>query len=131
MEPELQQGPPLASPFRDLYALALVEGRVDDARQRLGAWADQPPVPRDHLWVGFTVLRARAFTWLGMQMGALWCRLADAAAVATLRDELTPYASRVGPAREHVLHAREVHQRLGLTGWVERTDRLLGAVGAP
>ncbi|HEX6888260.1 MAG TPA: BTAD domain-containing putative transcriptional regulator [Candidatus Nanopelagicales bacterium] len=132
--------------FRDLHALSLVEaGRLDDARRALGAWRDQPPLPWDYLWLGFTVLRAQ-----------LWARLDDAEAVRDLRAALAPYESRVGAgalavafhgavamtlgqlaaaagdeaaAREHLTRARQVHESLGLAPWVRRTDGLLAALG--
>jgi tetratricopeptide (TPR) repeat protein len=132
--------------FRDLHALSLVEaGRLDDARDALGAWRDQPPLPWDYLWLGFTVLRAQ-----------LWARLGDVEAVRDLRAALAPYESRLGAgalavaflgavpmtlgrlaaaagdeaaAREHLTRAREVHESLGLAAWVRRTDELLATLG--
>ncbi len=127
--------------FRELHALTMVAaGRLDDLRIRLGAWAEQPPIHRDYMWVGMTMVRAR-----------VWAALGDQEAVADLRAQLTPYADWLGgtiavtfqgsvhqalgelalaaddrdAAADHLRRAREVHERLGLPVWVARTDALL------
>ncbi|WP_336923437.1 BTAD domain-containing putative transcriptional regulator [Aquipuribacter sp. SD81] len=148
LEPALRAGAQHAPEhLRDLYALHLVRtDRTREARLLLGAWADQPPVDEDYLWPTMTVLRA----WL-------WLELDDAAAVAALRARLEPHAHLVAAggmssfflgslahtvgrlalhsgdvegARRHLLAARQAHERMGLPGWVERTDALLARAGA-
>ncbi len=145
LEPELRAAPHV-SLFRDMHALSLVEaGREDEARRLLGPWAEQPPVPRDYLWVLFTAARAR-----------LWARLRDPDAVAALRAALAPYADRLAvgsvavaflgsvelalaelaaaageteAASEHLARARRVHVDLGLDLWVRLTDELSDRLG--
>ncbi len=126
---------------RDLHALALVaDGRLDEARLRLGAYAEQPPVHEDYMWVGLTVVRGR-----------VWAALGDQEAIADLRARLAPYADWFGgtiavtfqgsvhlvlgelalaagdrdAAADHLARAREAHERLGLDLWVRRTDALV------
>ena len=134
--------------FRDLHALALVEGgRVDEARSLLGPWREQPAVPWDYLWVGFTALRAH-----------LWSRLGDPVAVRELRDTLVPYADRLATgsvavafhgsvelalgelaaaagdreaAALHLGRARRVHEALDLPVWVRLTDELAARLDLP
>lgn len=133
--------------FHELHALALVqEGRLDEARRALGAWSEQPPLPWDYLWVGFTVFRA--YTWMA---------LGDRVAVADLRAQLTPYADRLAgtiavcvlgsvelvlgelaaadgdpvAARDHLDRARRTHEELGLTLWLARTDEAIARLAQP
>jgi hypothetical protein len=147
LEPVLRAGAEHAPEhLRDLYALLLATtGRQDAARLLLGAWSDQPPVVPDYLFLTMTVMRA----WL-------WLELADPDAVAALRADLEPHAHLVAAggmssiflgsvahtvgrlalqqgdvdaARRHLQAARQAHERMGLPGWVERTDALLAACG--
>jgi tetratricopeptide (TPR) repeat protein len=133
--------------FRELHALALVqEGRLDEARRALGDWPEQPPLPWDYLWVGFTVFRA--YTWMA---------LGDRAAVADLRAQLAPFADRLAgtlpvgilgsvdlvlgelaaadgdpvAARDHLDRARRTHEDLGLTLWLARTDEAIARLAPP
>jgi DNA-binding SARP family transcriptional activator/tetratricopeptide (TPR) repeat protein len=147
--PELEGALRAAAPYhptvRDLHALALVRaGDPAGARLAIGGWAQQPPLPRDYLFVTATVVRA----WL-------WIGLEDAAAVRELRADLTPYADRLASgaqtvaflgsvelalgeltaaegdpdvARGHLERARARHAELGLDFWVERTDQRLAAL---
>ena len=76
-EPALRQAAEYQpTELRDLYALALVEaGRADEARRLLGAWAEQPPVIRDYLWISLTALRA--WLWLALARPRLRDRRRD------------------------------------------------------
>ena len=127
--------------FVELHALSLVAaGRLDELRLRLGSYAEQAPVHRDYMWLGLTCIRARC-----------WAALGDQEAVADLRVELAPYADMLAgtiavtfqgcvhhtlgllalaaddreAAANHLRRARDVHERLGLALWVDRTDALL------
>jgi hypothetical protein len=127
--------------FVELHALSMVAcGRVAELRLRLGAYAEQPPVHRDYMWLGLMCIRARC-----------WAALGDFEAVADLRTQLEPYADLLAgtiavtfqgcvhhtlgllaltahdrsAAAEHLRTAREVHERLGLDLWVARTDELI------
>jgi hypothetical protein len=143
IEPQLRVAAEHApTTMRDLHAYALVgAGRQAEARLLLGQWADQPPILPDYLWTTMTVLRAQ-----------LWLELGDADAVADLRRDLEPCADLVAagamsslfagsvahtlgrlalqqgdlPASRRYLElARDVHARMGLPGWVARTDAVL------
>ncbi|HET6966797.1 MAG TPA: hypothetical protein VFI44_00905, partial [Ornithinibacter sp.] len=148
LEPQLGAAAAQIELFRDVHALSLLEaGREPDVRGLLGSWAEQPRVPRDYLWVLFTVVRAR-----------LWARLRDPDAVADLRAALTPYADRLAvgsaavaflgsvelalaelaaaadeddAAATHLARARRVHEDLGLDVWVRLTDELGDRLGLP
>ena len=140
VEPALREVAPYHPAFRELHALSMVAaGRLPELRQRLGAWAEQPVVHEDYMWVGLTVVRAR-----------VWAALGDDEAVADLRTQLAPYAEWLGgtiavtfqgsvhqtlgelalvagdreAAADHLARAREVHERLGLGLWVARTEAL-------
>jgi tetratricopeptide (TPR) repeat protein len=133
--------------LRDVHALALVEaGRADEARRLLGAWAEQPPVIRDYLFISLTALRA----WLWLELHDRGCPTDDA--VVDLRRQLTPYADRIAAgglsafflgsvehtlarlsdadgdpvaARAHAEAALSTHRRVGLEPWATRTEELL------
>ncbi len=88
--------------FRELHALAMVRaGRLDELRQVLGAWHDQPPLPRDYLTVTIDALRSRT-----------WIALGDLDAVAALRAALEPHADELALA-SGVLFTGSVQQALG------------------
>jgi DNA-binding SARP family transcriptional activator len=145
LEPILAMASRGFPPFRDWHALALVQaGRLDEARRLLGAWADQPALPWNYLWPGFTVIRA--YTWIG---------LGDRSAIADLRAQLTPHAGSLvvgsvatfflgsmhlvlgrlaeadddpAAARAHFEQARAVHGELGLGMWLEHADQALAGL---
>ncbi len=141
LEPTLAGLGDLNPGLRDLHALSLVQaGRLEEARLRLGAYAEQPALHEDYMWLGLTALRAR-----------VWAALGDPRAVADLRARLAPYAEWLGgtiavtfqgclhqtlgelalavgdrdAASAHLRRAREVHEQLGLDLWVGRTDAIL------
>ena len=138
VEPALREVRHLHPLMRELHALALLRaGRHDELRLLLGEWREQPPLLRDYLWSLVTAVRAE-----------VWCGLRDAEAARDLGEQLAPYADRlaialavglrgsvrhtlgmlaavtgdVATARAELLAAREVHERLGLTAWVARSD---------
>ncbi|WP_433162897.1 BTAD domain-containing putative transcriptional regulator [Kribbella sp. CA-247076] len=148
LEPALRattQGQPV---FRDFHALALLAGsRTDEARMLLGDWSEQPPLNWDFAWIVLTILRARV--WLG---------LGDARAIADLRAQLAPFADRLAvgglgsfflgsvhhtlgelalaagdraAAREHLLKALEIHERLGFAAFALATGALLRRTDLP
>ena len=144
LEPVLDQMRVHHPMLRELHALALVRaGRTDRAREVLGAWREQPPIPRDYLEVGLNALRSRT-----------WIALKDQEAVADLRARLAPYADELGfasamlftgsvrhtlgllaaaagdhdEARAQLEAAREVHNRLGLDLWEQRSRAALDAL---
>lgn len=83
LEPELRAFVDVP-PFRDLHALALVQGGdVAAARRSLGPWERQPALARDYLWLPLTGIRA-----------LVWAELGDPVAVAALRAELDPFRDR-------------------------------------
>ncbi|MGY1632254.1 BTAD domain-containing putative transcriptional regulator [Geodermatophilus sp. SYSU D01186] len=67
----------------DAVVLGLLDaGRVDEARE---AWAVRRPISRDYYWLATTTLRAHAAA-----------RLGDLAVARQVRDELLPWAGRIG-----------------------------------
>ena len=141
LEPTLREVAALHPGFRELHALSLVRsGRGAEARMLLGAWAEQPPLPWDYLWLLLAAIRAE-----------VWVGLGDAEAARDLHETLLPYADRLAvsiavgfrgsvhlvlgelagvagdaaAARQHLEEARRVHQELGLTAWVARADDAL------
>ena len=140
--------------FRDLHLLSAIDaGRIDDVRQIVGGWSEQPPLLRDYMWTSLATARAQ-----------LWLQLDDRRALADLRRVLEPYADRfatfgltgffggqiahtVGQlalvlgddadGRAHVAVARRAYAERGLHEWVRRADHtlveptasLFGAVG--
>ncbi|WP_214324832.1 AfsR/SARP family transcriptional regulator [Nonomuraea sediminis] len=74
-------------PFNlDVYAHYLVvSGRPEEARQALGPWERQPPIPRTFVYLCWLVLRCE-----------LWAALGDRQACAALYEEASPYADRIG-----------------------------------
>jgi DNA-binding SARP family transcriptional activator/tetratricopeptide (TPR) repeat protein len=145
LEPALGGASAFFPLFREVQALALVSaGRLDEARALLGAWSDQPPLPWDYLWAGFTAVRAYT-----------WAALGDPQAVADLRADLTPFADRfvvgslpvfflgnahqvlgdlaaasgdLDAARDHLTKARAAHEEAHLPLWVARSDEALAAL---
>lgn len=137
MEPVLGELRHFHPGLRELHALAMVRsGRHDDLRLLLGEWRDQPPLLPDYLWLMLTAVRAEVWTALG-----------DAGAARDLGAALAPYAERlaisvpvgfrgsvrhslgllaaatgdVAAARGHLRAARDVHERLGLALWADRS----------
>lgn len=146
LEPALAAAAPHHPAFRELHALAMVAvGRLDELRLRLGAYAEQPAIHRNYMWLGLTAVRARA-----------WAALGDPQAIADLRAQLAPYAEQLAGtvavtfqgcvhqtlgelalaagerevAADHLQRARATHERLGLPVWVARTDALLARLDA-
>ncbi len=145
LEPALGGASAFFPLFREVQALALVSaGRLDEARALLGPWSDQPALPWDYLWAGFTAVRA--YTWRA---------LGDPQAIADLRADLTPYADRfvvgslpvfflgsahqvlgdlaaaagdLDAARDHLTRARVAHEVSQLPLWVARTDEALATL---
>lgn len=142
MEPALREVRHLHPGLRELHALAMVRaGRGEELRVLLGEWREQPPLLPDYLFLLLTAVRSE-----------VWCGLGDQGAARALAAQLEPYADRLaisvpvgfrgsvrhslgllaaaagdaGRAREHLVAAREVHERLRLTDWTERTDVELG-----
>ncbi|MFB9624171.1 BTAD domain-containing putative transcriptional regulator [Nonomuraea helvata] len=78
----------LAQFNRDGYAHYLVvSGRLEEARQALGPWERQPPVPRTFVYLFWLVVRCE-----------VWSALGDRKACADLYEEASPYADRMGIA---------------------------------
>lgn len=127
--------------LREAHALALARtGRLDELRTLLGSWGEQPELVRDYLWLFLMPLRAEVWTLLG-----------DRDAARDLQGALEPYADRLAisvpvgfwghmrltlgrlaallgdlaSAREHLGEARRVHDELGLSAWVARTEQEL------
>jgi hypothetical protein len=138
LEPVLRELRHFHPGVRELHGLAMVRaGRLDDLRLLIGEWRDQPPLLQDYLWVLLTAIRAD-----------VWAALGDRDAVGDLTAQLEPYADRLAmsapvgfrgsvrhslgllaaaagdppAARDHLLAAREVHERLGLDLWVARSE---------
>ncbi|MEV4358856.1 BTAD domain-containing putative transcriptional regulator [Nonomuraea sp. NPDC049625] len=65
----------------------MVSGRLEEARQVLGPWERQPPIPRTFVYLFWLVVRCE--TWAG---------LGDRQACADLYEEASPYADRMGIA---------------------------------
>ncbi len=142
---EVTQRHPLARMFRELHGLALVSGgRLDELRAQVGAWPEQPELPRDYLWLSLTCAR-----------GLIWAALGDSEAVADLRVQLEPFAARVADgamatfflgsvshtlgelalcggdvtaARAYAIGALELHERLGWPSWTRLSADLLDRV---
>ena len=86
-----------------MQALALVSGGPRGRGPRTArAWSDQPALPWDYLWAGFTAVRA-----------CTWAALGDPQAVADLRADLTPYADRFVVGSLPVFFLGSAHQVLG------------------
>ncbi|HYJ27943.1 MAG TPA: BTAD domain-containing putative transcriptional regulator [Nocardioides sp.] len=138
MEPMLREVRHHHPGMRELHALSMLRaGRHDELRATLGEWREQPPLLLDYLWLLLSAVRAE-----------VWAGLGDADASRDLGGQLAPYAERLAisvpvgfrgsvrhslgllaagageprTAREHLLAAREVHERLGLDLWVARTE---------
>ncbi|MEV0234439.1 BTAD domain-containing putative transcriptional regulator [Nonomuraea sp. NPDC050786] len=72
----------------DGYAHYLVvSGRLEEARQALGPWERQPPIPRTFVYLFWLVVRCE-----------VWSALGDRKACADLYEEASPYADRMGTA---------------------------------
>ena len=98
----------------DLYGLALVEcGRLDEAREAMGPYAEQTEPIRD--WLYCAALSCRADLWSG---------LGDVEAAADLYARLTPYAGTIANAGTGAIQFGPVHYHLG------RTAAALGDVPA-
>ncbi|MEV8633136.1 BTAD domain-containing putative transcriptional regulator [Streptosporangium sp. NPDC051023] len=70
----------------DGYAHYLVvSGRVEEAREVLGPWERQPPLPRTFVYLFWLVIRCE-----------VWAALGDRWACAALYEEASPYADRMG-----------------------------------
>jgi hypothetical protein len=61
-----------------------VSGRLDEARQVIGPWEEQPPLPRTFVRTYWLVLRIE-----------IWARLGDRRACAALYEQALPYADRM------------------------------------
>ncbi|HYG94264.1 MAG TPA: BTAD domain-containing putative transcriptional regulator [Nocardioides sp.] len=130
--------------LRELHALAMARaGRLDELRELLGPWSEQPPLTWDFLWQFLAALRAQT-----------WIALGDVAAATDLREVLTPYADRlaytvpigflgsmrltlgrlsgllgdVDDARDQLEQSRQVHADLGLGYWVTVSEKELAAL---
>ncbi|GAA2848801.1 BTAD domain-containing putative transcriptional regulator [Streptosporangium fragile] len=76
---------PLADAIKEAYAALLVTaGRTDRAREVVGPWESQPPIPE-----GFPFLHH-----IGMR-AEVWARLGDRRACAELYEQILPYADRM------------------------------------
>ncbi|NAS25707.1 AAA family ATPase [Herbidospora sp. NEAU-GS84] len=76
---------PLEAFVRDVHALLLLlGGHEEEARDLLGPWHRQPPVPDDFVWLVRLAVR-----------GELWSRLCDRQACADLYALILPYADRI------------------------------------
>ncbi|MFD1544627.1 BTAD domain-containing putative transcriptional regulator [Nonomuraea guangzhouensis] len=70
----------------DGYAHYLVvSGRLVEARQTLGPWERQPPIPRTFVFLFWLAVRCE-----------IWSALGDRKACADLYEEASPYADRMG-----------------------------------
>jgi hypothetical protein len=103
LEPALAEAAAQHPNFRDLHALALIHaGDAGAARVVTGAWAEQPPLLRDYLWTGLTVVRAR-----------LWMAFGDQEAIGELRSQLEPYADRLVVGGMSAMFLGSVHHTVG------------------
>ncbi|MGY1773280.1 BTAD domain-containing putative transcriptional regulator [Blastococcus sp. SYSU D00813] len=153
LEPELSRAAEhQPGEMRDAHALALIAaGRATEARLLLGAWAEQPPINPDYLWLSLTTLRA--WVWLDLHEAGL----AGDDVVADLRSRLEPYADlfAVGgmsalflgsvahtlarlaaaqgdraAARRYAESAVHRHGAAGLVRWAQRSAELLAGLDA-
>ena len=96
-------GPALRHTALDLYGLALVEcGRLDEAREAMGPYAEQVEPVRDWLYCAALCCRAE-----------LWSGLGDAEAAADLYRRLLPYAGTIANAGTGAIQFGPVHYALG------------------
>lgn len=107
--------------FREMYALSLVRsGDAAGARHWLGAYAEQPTLPRDYLWITTTTLRA----WV-------WLALGDRAAVGDLRAQLEVHADRLVYGAGTIVFLGSLHHWVGelaaAEGDTDAARRHLGA----
>ena len=106
MEPELRAFAAASGipGLRDMHALALLAGgQMDEVRQALGPWEQQPPLPDDFFWLPSIAVRAE-----------LWARLGSAEAAEDLRRQLRPYAGRMAFGGTGVALLGRVSHILGL-----------------
>ena len=127
LEPALGGAPPSSrSSARCTRSRWSSAGRLDEARALLGPWSDQPPLPWDYLWAGFTAVRAYIWAALGTPRPSPTCartsrRTPTASSSARCRSPSSAARTRcsgssrraagdLDAARDHLTKARAAHE---------------------